>query len=48
MPGIPQKQKGIITTIIKQIQKLAKINKPIINKNLFFSHLFPLRSEPPN
>ena len=40
MPGTPQKQKGAAATITKQIQKLAKKNKPVTTK--YFP--FPIHS----
>ena len=47
MPGTPEKQKGAVATITKQIQKLAK--KITSDNQIFcFSHSFPLRPEPPN
>ena len=46
MPGTPEKQKGAVATITKQIQKLAK--KTSDNQIFSFSHSFPLRPEPPN
>jgi len=48
MPGTPQKQKWAAATITKQTQKLAKKIKTSDNQLFSFSHLFPLRPQPPN